>query len=110
MFKSEINTKPKHLLENEESLDNGEDAQSPSWQPGYRKRFPAFGALALILVLLCALGSVAVPIGSDQVSSSKWSRWVAPNVCLQGLNAVSNIMLAVAISQGIAISWWRKAL
>lgn len=110
MSKPEINTETKHLRGSEETADSGEDDQSPFWQPGYRKRFPTFGAFALILVLLCALGSVAVLVSSDRVSSSKWSRWVAPNVCLQGLNAVSNIMLAAAISQGIAITWWRKAM
>ena len=110
MSKSEVQAEAKHLREHEATSDEGEEIRSPSWQPGYRKRFPTFGALSLLAVLLCALGSVAVLIGSDRVSSSRWTPWLAPNVCLQGLNALSNIMLAIAIAQGIAITWWRKAM
>jgi hypothetical protein len=35
---------------------------------------------------------------------------LTPSVALAVVNTVSNLALAIAIAQGITISWWRKAL
>jgi Protein of unknown function (DUF3176) len=100
----------KHLRDGEESSEAEDEPMPPNWKPGYFRRFPILGALCLLSVVLCACGSVGVLVGSNHKSSTKWTPWLAPNVCIQGLNAISNILLAVAITEGIAISWWRKAM
>ena len=39
---------------------------------------------------------------------TKWK--LQPSVIIGGLNGFSNLCLAMAIAEGVAISWWRKAL
>jgi hypothetical protein len=42
----------------------------------------------------------------------KWTKraQITPSVALALVNTISNVCLAVAIGQGVAIAWWRKAL
>lgn len=81
-----------------------------NWHPGYLARFPVFGFLGIIGVLICAAVTIIVLICSNNVSSSRWNQHIAPHVIVQGLNSTSNLCLALAIAEGVAIAWWRKAL
>ena len=110
MEKYQANTESKQLHERESSSEDGQSMASPVWRPGYGQRFPVLGVGALLAVLACTGASVGVLVGSNNVSASRWVQALAPNVCLQAINAISNIMLAFAVMQGIAIAWWRKAL
>lgn len=44
--------------------------------------------------------------------NDKWQKraQITPSVTLAIVNTISNVCLAVAIGQGVAIAWWRKAL
>jgi hypothetical protein len=44
--------------------------------------------------------------------SNKWKKrgQLTPSVALAVTNTVSNLALAIAIGQGVAIAWWRKVL
>ena len=110
MDKQQVTPESKRVKEHESDSEDAGSIASPVWRPGYGQRFPMFGVGALLAVLACTGASVGVLVGSNNVSSSNWIQALAPNVCLQAINAVSNIMLAFAIAQGIAIAWWRKAL
>ena len=79
-----------------------------NWRPGYRARFPWFGAAGLFGVLIAATATVLVLVCSNGMSSTKWK--LQPSVIIGGLNGFSNLCLALAIAEGVAISWWRKAL
>jgi Protein of unknown function (DUF3176) len=81
-----------------------------SWRPGYRARFPVFGAVGLLGVIVFAAATVIVLVCSNHVSSSRWNQKIEPSVVIQGLNSGSNLCLALAIAEGVAIAWWRKAL
>jgi hypothetical protein len=81
-----------------------------NWRPGYRARFPLFGAAGLLGVLVCAAVTVVVLVCSNNVSSSRWTQKLQPSIIIQGLNSASNLCLALAIAEGVAIAWWRKAL
>lgn len=59
-------------------------------------------------VLLCAALTVVVLVCSDNTSQTKWR--LQPSIIIQGLNSVSNLCLALAIAEGVAVAWWRKAL
>ena len=110
MEKSEIATESRSMKDVDgEGAESVDDTEALHWQPGYAERFPIIGVASLCFVLLATVSSAAVLIGSNNVSSTRWPKLIAPNVCLQILNALSNIMLAAAIAQGIAIAWWRKA-
>ncbi|EME40731.1 hypothetical protein DOTSEDRAFT_55859 [Dothistroma septosporum NZE10] len=80
------------------------------WKPGYLNRLPVLGLGSLIVVLLCAIGSVLTLSIADGKSQSQWPQQIAPNVIVNILNSVTNICFGVAISHGIAIAWWRKIL
>lgn len=45
-------------------------------------------------------------------ANDKWAKraQITPSVTLAIVNTISNVCLAVAIGQGVAIAWWRKAL
>ncbi|KAG2162123.1 hypothetical protein JADG_001862 [Aureobasidium aubasidani] len=93
------------------SLDSEEHNLSDSqWKTGVRARFPWTGFIALFTVVLCAVSSVVVLLVSDGKSQIHWSKKIAPNVLLSGFNGIANICFGVAIANGVAITWWRKAL
>lgn len=78
------------------------------WKPTYVRRLPLLGLMCLSGVILCTAAAVAVLVASNHVSSAKWKQNFAPNVCLALLNSVSNVLLSVAITYGVAVAWWRK--
>lgn len=71
---------------------------------------PWWGFGALLLALLCSAGSFLVLHYSNGVSATRWPDLIAPNVCLSVLGSISTIAVTYAIGEGIAISWWRKAM
>jgi hypothetical protein len=79
-----------------------------NWRPGYFARFPWFGALGLFGVLICAIILVVVLVCSNGVSSTVWR--LQPSTIIQGVSGFSNLCLALAVAEGVAIAWWRKAL
>ncbi len=80
------------------------------WLPGYWKRFPFIGAFALTCIATLACIALGVLIGSDGVSTSTWPQRIAPNVVLSMINAISSLALTLAVSEGVAIAWWRLAM
>jgi hypothetical protein len=110
MDKPQATVQAKQLSNCNDDSEIGNDHNIVSWKPGYASRFPIFGLGSLLGVIACAGASVGVLVGSNNVSSSQWTQSLAPNICLQTINAISNALLATAIMSGIAIAWWRKAL
>lgn len=96
---------------NTTSLDNEEQAFSdPQWRTGLRARFPWTGAIALFTILLCANSSIIVLLFSDGKRQKHWAEKIGPSVLLSAFNGIANICFGVAIANGVAITWWRKAL
>lgn len=92
------------------SDDESSTINSEKWQPGFWKQFPWLGAGALLLVILISLASCLVLVFSNNRAQSQWDKRIAPNVILSVLNSVASVCLAVAVAQGVAISWWRKVM
>lgn len=93
-----------------EGDDDLSTVDSEKWQPGFWRQFPWLGAGALIMVILISLASCLVLVFSNNRAQSQWDKRIAPNVILSVLNSVASVCLAVAVAQGLAISWWRKAM
>ncbi|CAD0109404.1 unnamed protein product [Aureobasidium uvarum] len=92
-------------------LDNEEQAfPDPQWRTGLRARFPWNGFIALLIVILCANSSIIVLLVSDGKRQLHWAQKIGPSVLLSGFNGIANIAFGVAIANGVAITWWRKAL
>ena len=89
--------------------DNGAESLA-SWLPGYWKRFPYLGVASLFSITVLAAIALGILCGSDNVSTSVWPQKIAPNVVLSMVNALSSLALMVAISEGVAIAWWRHAM
>lgn len=88
------------------------DAESRSDLPGSittKARVPWLGFSAMFGVVIAVILAFLTLAFSHDVSSTKWPKMVAPNVILAGINAFTNICLAIAIGQGVTIAWWRKA-
>ncbi|KAL2062003.1 hypothetical protein VTL71DRAFT_6269 [Oculimacula yallundae] len=88
------------------SPTNEQDAQ---WRPGFIARFPWLGLGCLLAVLLCGIGCLVTLVLADGVAKHHWGN-LAPNVIVNMLNSVANLCFGIAITNGIAIAWWRKTL
>jgi hypothetical protein len=66
------------------------------------------GIGALILVLACTAGCIVVLISSNGKPLKAWK--VQPTVLLALFSAIANTALAFALTQGVALSWWNRAL
>jgi hypothetical protein len=95
------------------------------WRTGFRERFPWVGFGALAIIVTCIISVVLILVTSDGKAKEQWpaymdSQWIgdrwkergqiSPSVTLAIMNTISNVCLAVAIGQGVAIAWWRKAI
>jgi Protein of unknown function (DUF3176) len=95
------------------------------WNTGLKARFPWIGVAALVTMLMCMGLVVLILATSNNKAQEEWpvymkfmwinDRWksrtqLTPSTALAIVNTVSNLALAIAIGQGIAIAWWRKAL
>lgn len=76
-------------------------------------------------MLLCLGGNVAILTVSDGmpqsdqswkeiwhhgVTKGSWPKQIRPSVILSLLNNLANLAFGLAIANGVAIAWWRKAL
>ncbi|KAK6007361.1 hypothetical protein QM012_004175 [Aureobasidium pullulans] len=96
---------------NTTSLDNEEQVfPDPQWRTGLKARFPWNGAIALVTIILCANSSLIVLLVSDGKRQRHWAEKIGPSVLLSAFNGIANICFGVAIANGVAITWWRKAL
>lgn len=88
--------------------DQPPNTKGHPWNTGFFRRIPYAGVLSLFTVLLCAIADAIILWKSDNQEVDTWN--VSPSVLLAILSAVANICLQFARSQGVIISWWRKAL
>lgn len=94
-----------------EDTQGRQHIEQQDWRPGVWNRFPWLGFFALLSVLFASLGAVLLLWLSDKKVQAHWRpHWLPPNVILSGLNNATNIAIGVAVGQGIAIAWWRRAL
>ncbi|OAP57429.1 hypothetical protein AYL99_08167 [Fonsecaea erecta] len=80
------------------------------WQPGFRKRFPWVGFGCLVMVVVFSIVAIVVLKESNDRPVSSWPQKMAPNVVLSVCNSGASVCIAIAVAQGIAVSWWRRAL
>ncbi|KAI3317229.1 hypothetical protein HD806DRAFT_515568 [Xylariaceae sp. AK1471] len=83
------------------------------WECDHWKRFPWLASCAFIVVLVLFAAMAVVLHTSDNQEVSSWpssQRSVPVSVILAILVNVANICLAIALSQGYTVSWWREAL
>ena len=78
------------------------------WQPGVLRRLPWTGLACIFGAILGIIASIAILKISDGVPITSWR--YAPTVYLSISYTCTNILLGVALSHGVTISWWRKAL
>ncbi|KAG9567222.1 hypothetical protein KCU71_g1895, partial [Aureobasidium melanogenum] len=96
---------------NTTSVDNEEQVfPDPQWRTGLKARFPWNGAIALFTIILCANSSLIILLVSDGKKQKHWAQKIGPSVLLSAFNGIANICFGVAIANGVAITWWRKAL
>lgn len=87
-------------------------SQIRRWSPGLIHHVPWDAIIALILVQLCVVSSVAVLYLSNGVSVEGWlQKWShRPVVYLAIFSAAANVLLKYALCTSRVVSWWRLAL
>lgn len=78
------------------------------WLPGFWIQFPWRVILPIVGCLLCLSGSIAILVRSDGQPVDHWS--ISPTVYLALLTTITNMLLRYAFKEGVAISWWYKAV
>lgn len=73
-----------------------------AWDPGFLRRLPHTGILALLVVLLCAGADVVVLYKSDGQEVDTWK--ISPSVLLAVFSATANVCLEYARSEGAIIA------
>jgi len=101
------------VVEVDERSKNEDDTpvtSSEKWKPGFRNQFPWLGAGCLLTAILISIVAIVVLVTSNKKAQSQWPQRIAPNVILSILNSAASVCIAIAVAQGVAISWWRKAM
>jgi len=99
-----------HLNSNQRQPVDPNTNYSHLWQPGFWKQFPWMGMGCLAAALHLTFAAMAILLASNNKAVSQWDKRVAPNVILSLLNSAASVCIAVAVSQAIAIAWWRRAI
>lgn len=101
---------PWHRLEDMPSSFAAQYARlSQPWLPGFWKRFPYRGLGMWLLALIGTVAAILILVYSDGVPVSNWDEHIQPTVWLALTSALSGAFLAVAFTEGAAISYWRAA-
>lgn len=82
--------------------------QDDSWKPRIITRAPWLGIVALSVVIMLAAASATLLLLSNGQVTTTWR--VQPTVLLALISALANAMLRFALTIGVTIAWWRKAL
>jgi hypothetical protein len=72
------------------------------WAPGFLRRLPYTGFLALLMVLLCAGADAVVLYKSDGQEVDTWK--ISPSVLLSVFSATANVCLEYAHAEGVIIA------
>ena len=90
-----------------------------------KSQFPWLGVGALVTMVICGVLTIVILVTSNEKAAQEWPvyqkfTWIkeswrkkaelTPSTALALVNTVTNLALAVAIGNGVAIAWWRKAL
>lgn len=73
-----------------------------AWSPGFLRRLPHTGVLALLIVLLCASADAVVLYKSDGQVVDTWK--ISPSVLLAVFSATANVCLEYARSEGVIVA------
>lgn len=125
--KSVSNVNRKHSLGHYSSASGTFDAVSPVstaekfpdenayptdiWNPGDIRNAPWAGLLALFGVIICTAGCFAILFSSRDEVVDGWAVLrLSPSVWLAIISTSSSVMLQFALTCGVAITWWHRAL
>ncbi|KAK5216845.1 hypothetical protein LTR72_010215 [Exophiala xenobiotica] len=78
------------------------------WSPGWIAHLPSLGVAALVGCVLCIAAVSGILVASDGRPINDWR--IQPTVWLAVVSTAFNIMLHYGLSQGINVSWWRRAM
>ncbi|KAK6433861.1 hypothetical protein LTR95_009961 [Oleoguttula sp. CCFEE 5521] len=78
------------------------------WRPDFFRRLPWQGLLSILGALSGLAACIIILVVSDGVPVGSWR--YAPTVYLSICYTLTNILLVAALSYGVTIRWWRRAM
>lgn len=80
------------------------------WTPGINARAPTAGLCALAGTFSFLSIAILIVTKANGNTIDKWSTWLQPSVLLAINYSLSSLLLSFALSVGVDISFWRRAL
>lgn len=84
------------------------DDHGRAWQTGVLRRMPWMGLSCVLGALLGVVASILILAVSNDAPITDWR--FPPTVYLSISYTVTNILIVGAFSEGVTVSWWRKAM
>ncbi|KAF2484919.1 hypothetical protein BDY17DRAFT_93733 [Neohortaea acidophila] len=82
------------------------ETQQP-WHSSWIRLGPLSGLFSLLLAAASLIASLGILVGSDGENVSSWK--APPSTYLAIFTAIANISIRYAVTQGVIITWWRRA-
>lgn len=80
---------------------------SRRWQRSWFRLGPLSGLFSITLAAAALVASLGILAGSDGESVESWH--IPPSTYLAIFTAIANLCVRYAATQGVIISWWRRA-
>ena len=87
---------------------NAVNSYGHPWEPGFFRRAPWLGLIAMLGALIGVLAACSVLFYSNDKPIDTWS--VQPTVYLAIASAATSIFLHFALSEAVTVAWWTRAL
>jgi hypothetical protein len=99
---------PPHSTSSTPPRRNQQPPGSSKWSPGFVRRFPLIGIVALVGCVACIAASVGVLVASNGQPIDSWT--ISPALYLALLTTALNTLAGVAFGEGVKIAWWSSAV
>lgn len=103
-----VQTQSKWTSKIVEKIRSNQSETAPrSWESAWIRFGPLTGILSLLLVSASLVAALGILVGSNGDNVDRWK--VPPSTYLAIFTAIANLSVRYAATQGVVITWWRRA-
>lgn len=97
-----------HNIDEQSVVEQDLAERTQHWQPGIVAHIPWLGLCALLGACACLVAAISVLVVANKAPTAGWS--VRPSVYLSIAATIGNILLRLALREGVSVAWWRQAM